>query len=63
MQSGDKEDIVNLKNPQLQVFRDLKNGQYTTEVTLTTGTIAPLAFVDISVQVQHLIGLPKIYND
>ncbi|MHC5826845.1 MAG: Uma2 family endonuclease, partial [Nostoc sp.] len=47
---GDKKDIyaeagiaeywvVNLKNSQLQVFRDLKDGQYTTELTLTTGTI------------------------
>ncbi|WP_404827102.1 hypothetical protein [Dendronalium phyllosphericum] len=48
-----------MKNPQLQVFRDLKNGQYTTEVTLTTGTIAPVTFPDIFVEVRRLIGLPK----
>ena len=53
-------DINNLKNSQLQVFRDLKNGQYTTELTLTTGTIVPLAFPDVSVQVHRLIGFPKI---
>ncbi|WP_341525764.1 Uma2 family endonuclease [Nostoc sp. UHCC 0302] len=67
---GDKKDIyaeagiaeywvVNLKNSQLLVFRDLKNGQYTTELTLTTDTIVPLAFGDISVQVNRLVGLPK----
>ena len=68
---GDKKDIyaeagiaeywvVNLKNTQLQVFRDLKNRQYTTELTLTTGTIVPLAFGDVSVQVHRLVGFPKI---
>ncbi|ARV58585.1 hypothetical protein BZZ01_08000 [Nostocales cyanobacterium HT-58-2] len=51
--------VVNLKTPQLQVFRDLKNGQYKTELTLTTGTIAPLAFPDVSVQVERVIGVAK----
>ncbi len=52
--------IVNLKTPQLQVFRDLKNGQYTTQLTLTTGTIVPQAFDDVFVQVNRLVGFPKI---
>jgi Uma2 family endonuclease len=51
--------VVNLKNPQLQVFRHLKNGQYTTEIIVTTGTISPLAFPDISIQVERLIGIVK----
>jgi Uma2 family endonuclease len=49
--------VVNLKSKQLQVFRNLKNGQYETELTLTTGTIIPLAFPDIAVQVERLIGV------
>ncbi|MDV2993879.1 MAG: hypothetical protein N4J56_003533 [Chroococcidiopsis sp. SAG 2025] len=49
--------VVNLKDRCLQVFRDLKNGQYNTELTLTTGTITPLAFPDVSVQVERLIGV------
>ncbi|WP_375505257.1 Uma2 family endonuclease [uncultured Nostoc sp.] len=52
--------VVNLKNSQLLVFRDLKNGQYITELTLTTGTIIPLSFGDISVQVHRLVGFAKI---
>lgn len=52
--------VVNLKNSQLQVFRDLKNGQYTTELTLTTGIIVPLAFGDVSIQVNRLVGFAKI---
>lgn len=55
--------VVNLKTPQLQVFRDLKNGQYKTELTLTTGTIAPLAFPDVSVQVERLISVAKSYKE
>ena len=49
--------VVNLKCKRLQVFRDLKNGQYKTELILTTGTIAPLAFANVSVQVERLIGV------
>ncbi len=52
--------VVNLKIPHLQVFRDLKNGQYTTELKLTTGTITPIAFSDIEIQVQRLMGFRKI---
>ncbi|MBE9169636.1 Uma2 family endonuclease [Pleurocapsales cyanobacterium LEGE 06147] len=55
--------VVNLKTPQLQVFRDIKNEQYQTELTLTTGTIAPLAFPDVSVQVERLIGVAKSYKE
>ncbi|MHC5613182.1 MAG: hypothetical protein ACYTXA_19820 [Nostoc sp.] len=44
----------------MQVFRDFKDGQYTTELTLTTGTIVPLAFGDVSVQVNRLLSFPKI---
>ncbi|WP_017318063.1 Uma2 family endonuclease [Mastigocladopsis repens] len=55
--------VVNLKYKQLQVFRDLKNGQYKTELTLTTDTIAPLAFPDVSLQVERLIGVAKSYKE
>jgi Uma2 family endonuclease len=55
--------VVNLKYKRLQVFRDLKNRQYKTELTLTTGTIAPLAFPDVSVQVERLIGVAIRYKE
>jgi Uma2 family endonuclease len=55
--------VVNLKYKRLQVFRDLKNGQYKTELTLTTGTIAPLAFPDVSLLVERLIGVAKSYKE
>ncbi|MEM7555077.1 MAG: Uma2 family endonuclease [Cyanobacteria bacterium P01_A01_bin.84] len=67
---GDKKDIyeeagiteywvVNLKKHQLQVFRDLNNGEYGTEFTLTKGNISPLAFPDVSIPVQYLISKPR----
>ncbi|BDA67589.1 hypothetical protein CAL7716_017550 [Calothrix sp. PCC 7716] len=54
--------VADLKNTQLKVFRDIQNKRYTTELTLTTGAIIPLAFPDVSVQVKRIIGLPKIKN-
>ncbi|BAZ20050.1 hypothetical protein NIES4073_09240 [Kalymmatonema gypsitolerans NIES-4073] len=55
--------VVNLKYKRLQVFRDLKNGQYRTELALTAGTIASLAFPDVSVQVERLVGVAKSYKE
>ncbi len=49
--------VVNLKIPQLTVFRDLENNVYKTELTVTTDTIFTVAFLDISVEVQRLIKL------
>jgi Uma2 family endonuclease len=51
--------VVNLNNRQLHVFRDLKDGQYTTELKLNTGVIFPLAFHDVAVQVECIIGLVR----
>ncbi|BAT52672.1 hypothetical protein NOS3756_16130 [Nostoc sp. NIES-3756] len=50
--------VSNLKSFQLQVFRDLENGQYTTQLTFTKGTISPLTFPNVFIQVERLIGLP-----
>ncbi|RUR75286.1 hypothetical protein PCC6912_48230 [Chlorogloeopsis fritschii PCC 6912] len=47
------------ENTAAKVFRELKNGQYTTEMTLTTGTISALAFPDVSIEVERLIGVAK----
>lgn len=52
--------VVDLKKPELIVFRDLQNQQYQNKLSLTTGSISPLAFPDLSVQVQHIIGSRKL---
>ncbi len=38
--------VVNLKKLHLVVFREPLDGDYATKLTLTTGTIQPLAFPD-----------------
>ncbi len=47
--------VVDIKNSQLKIFRDLLNGKYRSEQTLTSGTISPLIFPDVVVAVQRLI--------
>jgi Uma2 family endonuclease len=47
--------VVNLNDFQLKVFRDLVNGTYTTELTLTEGKISSLAFPDIQIEVRRLM--------
>lgn len=46
--------VVDLKNSQLIIFRDLFNGQYQSEQTLTNGTISALAFPDVAIDVECL---------
>ena len=46
--------VVNLRKLHLVVFRDILDGEYATKQTLTTGTIQPLAFPDISVEVEQV---------
>ena len=48
--------VVNLKDRELKVFRDLENGRYTTEQTFRTGFVSPLAFQDLQIQVQRLMN-------
>lgn len=48
--------VSDLKNGRLQVFRDGVNGGYQTEWTLTTGTISPLAFPEVAIEVQRLFS-------
>ncbi len=48
--------VVNLNNQELIVFRDLDNGNYSTEEIYTTGRIFPRALTDIEVSVQRLIN-------
>jgi Uma2 family endonuclease len=47
--------VVDLKNAQLKVFRDLVE-DYQTTLTLTEGTVSPLAFQDVAVEVRRLFS-------
>jgi len=48
--------VSDLKNSQLQVFRDLVSGVYQTELTLTAGELTSSAFQDIIVDVRRLFS-------
>ncbi|MBD2104487.1 Uma2 family endonuclease [Leptolyngbya sp. FACHB-261] len=48
--------VVNLKDGELNVFRDLDNSYYTAEQTFKTGVVSPLAFQDVQIQVQRLMN-------
>lgn len=48
--------VVDLKHRLLKVFRAPVDGNYASESTFTTGEISPLAFPDIRVSVQRLLG-------
>jgi Uma2 family endonuclease len=48
--------VVNLKQHWLVVFRDPIHGEYTLKMTLTGGTIQPVAFPHLSVAVDRIIN-------
>ncbi len=48
--------VVNLKELHLVVFRQPLDRDYATKFTLTTGTIQPLAFPDISVAIENILN-------
>ncbi|MEH1911238.1 MAG: Uma2 family endonuclease [Nostoc sp.] len=48
--------VVNLKKLHLVVFREILDGDYATKLTLTGGTIQPLAFPDVFVVVEQIIN-------
>lgn len=47
--------VVNLKDQELKILRDLNSGNYITETTYKTGSVSPLAFADIQISVQRLM--------
>jgi Uma2 family endonuclease len=46
--------VMNLQTLELVVFTDLRDHEYRSEVCLSSGNIAPIAFPDLSINVSHL---------
>jgi Uma2 family endonuclease len=46
--------VMNLRESVLVVFRNLTTAGYQSETSFTSGTISPLAFADISIDIQQL---------
>ncbi len=49
--------VINLQKMELIMFRDPRNTGYQSQEILTQGEIHPLAFPDITVSVQRLLGI------
>ena len=47
--------VVNLKDIELVVMRDPVDGEYRSQITFLSGTVTPLAFPDIAIQVSRLL--------
>jgi len=47
--------VVDLKHQHLKIFRDPLEGNYETEVTLTSKEVIPQAFPDVAISVQQLL--------
>lgn len=48
--------VINLQQMKLVVFRSPISGEYQSKETLETGLIAPLAFPDVSISIERLLG-------
>ncbi|MGV0026628.1 Uma2 family endonuclease [Phormidesmis priestleyi] len=49
--------VVNLRKMELVVFRDPVEGEYRSQATFASGTIVPLAFSDIQIDVRQLLSV------
>jgi Uma2 family endonuclease len=49
--------VVNLKDFQLIVFRDLTSSGYQTELALTGGSVSPNAFPDVKLEVKRMFSV------
>jgi len=48
--------VADLKQLHLVVFRSPQNGEYTSKITLTDGTIQPLVFPEVVVSVSSILN-------
>lgn len=48
--------VMNLQTSELKVFRDLSANEYRSKISLTSGTISPLAFPDLAIDLSRLFS-------
>lgn len=54
--------VMNLQTSELVVFKNLTANEYRSEICLSSGTISPLAFPDLSIDLSYLLRLPCYRN-
>jgi Uma2 family endonuclease len=48
--------VINLRTMELIIMRDPENGEYRSQLTLTSGTLHPIAFPEININVTRLLA-------
>ena len=51
--------VVDVTKRQLTVFKDLQNGDFLTQNTISAGTIHPIAFPDLIIEIHKLVSIPE----
>lgn len=51
--------VVNVVGKRMHVFRDLRDGDYSTQNVVSDGIVCPVAFPDISIEVRQLVSIPE----
>lgn len=51
--------VIDVAGKQMTVFRDLRNGDYSTQNTVSDGIVYPAAFPDMSTEVRQLVSIPE----
>ncbi|MBT9315763.1 Uma2 family endonuclease [Leptothoe spongobia] len=51
--------VIDVTKRQLTVFRDLQNDDFLTQRTASAGSIYPIAFPDIAIEVHKLVKIPE----
>jgi Uma2 family endonuclease len=46
--------VMDLQTSELKIFRDLNATEYRSEISLSSGTISPLAFPDLAIEISRL---------
>ncbi|MGP1386588.1 MAG: Uma2 family endonuclease [Thainema sp.] len=50
--------VIDIAGRQLTVFRDLQNGDFSTQITVKDGVIHPVAFPEVAIAVDPLVTIP-----
>ncbi|MDB9524897.1 Uma2 family endonuclease [Oscillatoria sp. CS-180] len=53
--------VIHVASKQLTVFRDLYNGDFSTQTTADSGILYPVAFPNVAIDIRSLVSVPEEY--
>lgn len=51
--------VIDVAGREMTMFRDLRDGDYSTQNVASDGIVCPVAFPDISIEVRQLVNIPE----